>query len=201
MNGSVRASRIFILYSILCWSKLVCTSRTLLVNALGANAVDSADALRRVVETFDDVLLDGGESNWIASMSPRVLYTREDAFKVLPESLRTHITKSLLFEVSFYTSTPLYDRNMGRPFKIVEQISSLLESLIVTAKRGNDILALSYSNSSVPRPTKDASLALLPMERFGVDVMLLGKTRRLSSVSDWHDFQIIALGTANPKVL
>jgi len=175
-------------------SAVLSEHRTLVVNALGVNTTDSFDALKRVIDSFDD-LNQNNETAFLSFMNSRVLFAKEQAFNLLPEKLQAHVKNDLKFDVKFYSSRPLRDRNIGRPIKIVEQVTSVLESLLETAKTGSDIYALSYSNRSVPIPTKHAVHSLVIMESFGINVLLLGKTRRLSSVSDWHDLQVAIIIT------
>lgn len=128
------------------------------------------------------------------------MFVRQDAYGSLSADMHSTI-KKLELEVKFYKSKPLADRNIGRPVKITEFVSYILESLFVTAQTGSDIVALSFTDRSIPMLTNNSHHAISFMESFGIQVLLLGKNRRMSSVSDWHDLQIMALRTSNSSVI
>ena len=171
-----------------------------MVNALGAKVADSVASIYRVIQTFDDT--DGSDSNKtlpdLSFLSERILYTQEEAYKSLPTAVQQQVENILKFTPKFYTSRPLYDANIGRPQKIIEQVTPILESLLSAVNIGHGYtLALSFSNRSIPILTNSSTQVFKLMERTNAQVLLMGKTKRMSSISDWHDLQIVALQSSN----
>jgi len=175
---------------------------TLVLNALGEKPSSCIASIKRIVGAVE-ALVDQTNStapNLLRSLSFKVMFTRKDAYDALPAEIHSAIQKVGL-EVKFYDSHPLVDHNIGRPVKITEFVSYIIESLIVTARTGTDIIALSYTERSIPMLTENSHHVISFMESFGIQVTLLGKNRRLSSISDWHDLQIISLRTSNSSVI
>jgi len=191
-------SSFIILVSVFFKSVVYSKPNTVLVlNALGTNTTDRYASINRIVETFDDLSAD-----FSPYFSSRFLFTYKSAYEILPIVTKNHIENVLKFEVKFYNTVPLRDRGIGRPIKITEQVTPIIESLLEASKSSSDILSLSFTNRSIPFPTNRLGLKYVAfMETFSVKVLLLKKNKRLSSVSDWHDLQILALSASDPTVL
>lgn len=107
----------------------------------------------------------------------------------------------------YYKSVPLPNLNIGRPRPAEEKVSSILESIMSTFQiNSSRIVSISFSKNSkaVPTPLFPSIFNMLSAphsqpERSTnktFDVVVLDKTKRLTSMSDWHDLLIIGLSSS-----
>ena len=102
----------------------------------------------------------------------------------------------------------LRDRSIGKSSKTEERVTSILDGLgqtLANASSNAIVASMAFKKGTTPHPLpafgdffKKAAAAAAatspgPGANLGADVVLLGKTRRLTSVSDWHDLGIMML--------
>jgi hypothetical protein len=110
----------------------------------------------------------------------------------------------------YYQSQPLPDRSVGRLNLPVERVTAILESLSTAVEgrltgypltRANsnsstvdaNLVALSFSENNVFVADKHFMALYGSLKRNSAQVLLPGKTRRLTSPSDWHDLMVVGL--------
>ena len=102
------------------------------------------------------------------------------------------------FDIKFYSSKPLPNVGIGRPNPPDEHVTCILESLeaglAMAVAEKDALLAVSFSKTSRPMPTENFS-KIFEKIAAGQDLLLLEKNRRMTSVSDWHDFSVILMSS------
>lgn len=86
------------------------------------------------------------------------------------------------------------DLSIGRHHKLHEHVTDIIFSWDQVANTSSICLSISFASSSIPVATS-AFLKIFSSNLKVHDVVLLGKTKKLTSVSDWHDISIAAFNT------
>lgn len=91
---------------------------------------------------------------------------------------------------------PLPDVSIGKKVKTEERVSYVLDGLnsTMSSPGWGTILSLAFRKGSTPHPLPSfANFFNIKAKGEAADIVLLGKTRRLTSVSDWHDLQVLVV--------
>ena len=128
-------------------------------------------------------------------------FTCDDCLKLMDEGIKKNL-ESLHITPIVYKSQPLPNFQIGRPDPPQEMVSYILESLIgvknhtfsSSSNEGDHyLLSISFQKSSVPKSTKNFFTVFDEMRLKGNDILLLDKTKRFNSVSDWHDLIVVGM--------
>eukprot|EP01041_Mallomonas_annulata_P012504 gene12504-26329_t len=204
------------LISLICF-KLVLAfpTRIIVLNIIGSQLEDFtlsiANGLHFISETskLDPQIFDGTLCH---------IYTRRGNFNNLNENTKLQLSKHPHCELFFYSNMSLPDNNMAYYRKKEEQVTPILESLSMTLSLSpprvpesiTKAVFITVSNSTKITPTKEFlniftridSTATISSSSSSFSsgsnahiyhIMLLGKTRRMTSVSDWRDLGVIAM--------
>ena len=179
-------------------------------NALDVNSLTS-------VVAFADAI---SESDKTIKLS---LFTDKSSHDVASDDLKKQLSK--LFQIKYYTVQSLINKNVGRPFHEEEKVTRIIESInhtitINNHNNANDgelivFISLSSSTKFIYGPSftniflkfdtnhtanKADRKALFKSHEQGA-ILLLGKNRRVTSVSDWHDLMLFGINTANQHAI
>jgi len=142
-----------------------------------------------------------------------ILWMYHDGYLMLPENTRKQIQNISTLSMRFYSNQSLDDYNIGRHKKDNEYVTAILESLLSESfPKDSKAILISTSHEMKLTPLKDfpnyfkqirreesvSQSSSSSMEQY--QVRLMGKTKRMTSVSDWHDLMIAALLIGDPAV-
>jgi len=133
----------------------------------------------------------------------KVAYVRESSYNKVSDEIKGHLTSDLGVSMKFYSSKPLQDRGIGRKTKTVEHVTSVLEALGATfLSTDESLICLTFSGRSRPMPTSRFRdfFNLIGASTEKYQIMLLEKTARITSISDWHDLQVIGFAPSHQAV-
>ena len=175
----------------------------IIINAVGDDIFSCTQAISNALTVLSHRVFNGTSS---------ILWTYEDAFRNLSEALKFQIKSMRNVRTRFYSNNSLQDYNIGRERKEKEFISPILESLL-SDRFHKDAVAILIVVSQDVRfiPLKDISSMYHHVGK-GIKshsssdsleysmIKLLSKTRRMTSVSDWHDLMVAVLLIGDPAV-
>ena len=175
----------------------------IIINAVGDDIFSCTQAISNALAVLSHRVFNGTSS---------ILWTYEDAFRNLSEALKFQIKSMRNVRTRFYSNNSLQDYNIGRERKEKEFISPILESLL-SDRFHKDAVAILIVVSQDVRfiPLKDISSMYHHVGK-GIKshsssdsleysmIKLLSKTRRMTSVSDWHDLMVAVLLIGDPAV-
>lgn len=136
-------------------------------------------------------------------------FTCDECIKLMDGGITKNL-ESLHITPVVYKSKPLPNFQIGRPDAPQEMVSYILESLmgvknhITSSSSSNEgnhlLLSVSFQKSSVPKSTKNFFKIFDEMAEKGSDILLLDKTKKFNSVSDWHDLIVVGMAISKEKV-
>lgn len=175
----------------------------------------NASKVSIVLNALDSVGLDGAtwflESLKVYTLTHRVenIYLFHKKADEMEKSVKMKLSNGLndtgFFTLPYPTIIPFPDLRFNRTHKDIEQVTTILHSWnhVISIKGLGDqnILSISFRKGSIP-------VASLAFHRFidditlsSTDLYLLGKNKRLTSISDWHDLMIVAFKRTSPRFL
>jgi hypothetical protein len=163
----------------------------LLINVLHEpGSSDMEQAVQHVIEFFKS-----GRNDLDCSKFVCRLFGDKNALSELKDSLVSDL-KSLLGVETFdsFSLTPAVDRSVGYKSARHEHVSELLSSMKQIGEAfdtvDDRVVSLAFSSSSYPEFSV-SFLSLFALTGSQQDLVLLDKTRELTSVSDWHDLMVV----------
>ena len=174
-------------------------TRALLMNAVSLEGENSASIMQ--MKAILDEIHD--DSHLWSTITTKVAYVRESCYKHMPQEIRDHIEKELGVVVKYYSVKPLPDAGIARKEKQIEQVTAILEALSGTmSSKDESLISLTFSKSSRPMPTANFNklFDLIGPQTEKHQVLLLEKNIRITSQSDWHDLQVLAIAPSNAGV-
>lgn len=116
--------------------------------------------------------------------------------------------RSIPFKVISFKCRRAMDTSIDKELQVIDNVSPILESLLHISSVGNyhsPTLLISLASSKDSQLTSIAGLEELfnsftPPKGQSPDILLLGKVFRLTSLSDWHDLQVVGLRISNEGV-
>lgn len=177
----------------LCLLGWIEAKHVLLINLLEDPASnDILHASKSVIRFFNE-----GKAHEIDCVSKYTcrLFVNKNSVSRMSEDVSKEL-KSLLGVDNFeyFTLLPAVDRSVGYKTERHEHVSEILSALkqvCETFDQPEDrVVSLAFSSSSYPEfaPTLPALFELTNSQQ---DLVLLDKTRELTSVSDWHDLMVV----------
>lgn len=170
-------------------------ANTVILNALDAEGLEHSAMF---INSCNDLTSD--KKLWGLDIH---IFSHKDVFDKSSsrEQLKNH-------KVTFYTRTPLKNRNIGWSNPPDEQVSNIFESFefVLSNVEERKVLILSFHKSTRSAPTT-AFPSFFNRLRGGSDespqqhdILLPSKTRKLTSVSDWHDLMVVGIaGSSSAK--
>lgn len=106
---------------------------------------------------------------------------------------------NLMKVLSYQSSSRLIDQSIGKVYRIKEKVSYIIESWRYIIKHFSNcrVISLSFQKSSIPVATNSFFKLLEIFTSNQYDIMMLGKVKKLTSPSDWHDLGIFAFDTSS----
>ena len=148
------------------------------------NALDDS-SLRTIIEFAGDLQHNLWEDVTIQA------FTWEDAWEKASQTTPDIESKiKNKFNLHFYSKKPLRDLSVGRSNPPTEYVSCILESFEVAIglSGGGTVVIITFKEGTVHSPAERFAdlFDKVDAAKNGADVVLLEKTRRLTSVSNWY---------------
>lgn len=199
------------------FSEVYATDRILVLNALGRTENGTITAIIRAINFSKSLILTK------KSLYDNIyLYTYRSGYQAFLKGGHWKNTTNMTVNVLFYNSTPMDDKSIGTFEKVYEYVSAILEAISRTVggnyQRRQSIVSIATTSETILWPSENFLDTFNVLEgESGWDqnirndhitfpqsshkrnnsskpiVLLLGKTKRLNSVSDWHDVMVIGL--------
>ena len=178
------------------------------------NAIGSEDSGSRALAIVKAINFIGSLKKLLLLNLPNIniiLWMYQDGFFYVPEFSKQQLQNMSAISTRFYSNHSLEDHNIGRNKKEVEFITAILESLLSeTFSTDSKAVLLSISHEVKMTPSvnflrifKYIGKENLPNASSSLKqchLKLLGKTKRMTSVSDWRDLMVVALFIGDPAV-
>ena len=182
----------------------------LILNAIGT--IDSSRALA-ILRAVDFIERLENQSHLMIFRFKVILWMYPDGYSYLPAFAKRQLKAMDNLSTRYYSNDSLEDYNVGRNKKEIECVTAILESLLSEKfPQDSKAILVSISHDVKLNPLNNFQNLFKHIGRGGLSssghptsgkyfhVKLMGKTRRMTSVSDWHDLMVAVLLIGDPAV-
>ena len=184
----------------------------IILNAVGT--IESNSRSAAIIKALDFLESMRGQLLFPSLHINVILWMYRDGFFKLEENSKNHLQNMSAVSIRFYSNNSLEDYNIGRNKKEHEYITAILESLssesftvdskavLITFSQDVKMAPLKEFVNIFKQIGRDPSAAVIGSSQSSelCQVKLLGKTKRMTSVSDWHDLMVAAFFIGDPAV-
>lgn len=172
-------------------------AHVVVINVLHDSNSNASKAGLMAVQFLEQMKLNAAECGTQVTCE---VYVSKSASANMSQAVKADLTRIAKRQFMFHGVTPITDTSVGSYVPEEEHVSEILSSLDENVKRHASpteaLISLSFTSYSYPIFGKSFHHILnnVSSKTNPVDVLLFEKTKELTSVSDWHDLMIVAVG-------
>jgi hypothetical protein len=187
------------IYLVLLLAHLVSATNLIIFNVIGDTNEDVLHASQQVVNFLKAMQQHGMECGTHVNCRANIA---KDYYDHLSRDKVDEEVNALLHNtIVHYGSEKCVDRSIANDVVEIEHVTEILWAMqqALSAERasksGSSVLSLSFSAHSFPVFTSKFShlLDMMSSGKTSNKVMLLGKTKELGSITDWHDLMVVMI--------